>query len=252
MRKSVVFAASVLAFCSAAASTASAQWAPLGGRLTVAVNGAIQPGSQDLDRTTTFTLYDENAEVTTAQKIQGGGVFDIGAAYRIRKNIGLGVSYSFMRSVDPGTITGSLPHPIFFDQPRTFSTITGDLVHKEHVVHVQAIYYIPFVDKVDFSVFAGPSFFTVTQGFARGVTFSEQPPDFRAVTIDTIDTVEVDKSGVGFNIGAEGTYAITRMIGAGAMVRYTRASLDFDLGEGQTAAVKAGNFQLGAGLRLRF
>jgi hypothetical protein len=36
------------------------------------------------------------------------------------------------------------------------------------------------------------------------------------------------------------------------MLRYTRGSVDFDLGDGQSFSLNVGNVQVGAGLRLRF
>lgn len=251
MRKSVYFFAAALTLLGAA--DARAQWGlPVGGRLIVNVNLGVQPASQDVGRTATFTLYDEPAEVSTAQEVSGGALFEVGATWKLRDRWGVGLSYTSLSSDDPATISGSLPHPLFFGQPRTFSQDAGGLDHKEQAIHVQAVWFYPFIDKVDLAFSAGPSFFTVTQGFARGVSFSENPPDFNTVTIDSVDTANLEENAVGFNIGAEATYAITANIGAGVLMRYTRATADFDLGEGQTAEIKAGSFQIGAGLRFRF
>ena len=251
MRKPVLFLAAALVV--ALASDARAQWGqPLGGRLTVSVNGAVQPASQDVTRTTTFDLYGESAEVTTSQEIKGGPLFDVGAMYRVHGNWGVGIAYTAMSSDSAGAISGSLPHPLFFDQPRSFTVDVADLEHEEQALHVNAVYFIPFVDKVDFAVFGGPSFFAVKQGLARGVTFSENPPDFNAITIDTVESAALEESAVGFNVGVDGSYAVTRNIGVGVLLRYTRAAVDLPLAEGVTAEVKAGNFQIGAGVRFRF
>jgi hypothetical protein len=162
------------------------------------------------------------------------------------------VVYTSLKSSDNGTITGSLPHPLFFDRPRTFTTTVENLEHKEKAVHVQAILFIPFVEKVDFAVSVGPSFFTTTQDFARGVLFSENPPSFNSVTIDAVDVATIKESSVGFNLGMDVTYSVTPMIGAGAMLRFTRSSADFSLADGVSTSVDAGGFQIGAGVRLRF
>jgi len=251
MRKSSVAVICVLALISLA-SEAGAQWAPLNGRLVVSINGGVQPVSQDVGRSTTFVLYDESVTVETAQTINSGGLFDVGAALRISGRFGLGVAYSQMQSTGSATISGTLPHPLFFDRPRPLSAPADGLDHREQAVHVQALFLVPFVEKVDFVLSAGPSFFKTHQDFARGVSFSEVPPDFTSVTIDAVDIATYAKNSVGFNVGVDATYMVSRMFGVGAMVRYTRSPVTFELGEGQTAALKSGNIQLGAGLRLRF
>lgn len=217
----------------------------------VNLHGGAQVGSQDADRTSPFTLYDEPATFESRQLINGGGLIDIGGAARLYRNYGVGISYAAFESTNDVQFSGSLPHPLLFDRPRSFNG-TSAADHKERGVHVQALWFIPFTDKIDFTVGVGPSFFTVEQGFVRGITFSENPPDFTSVTIDTTDTATIKESGVGFNVGGNMTYAITRLIGASAMVRYTRGSLTFNLAEGQTADLDAGGFQFGIGIGVRF
>ena len=251
MRKFAVVAASLLALCSTA-TDAAAQFAPLGGRLLVSVNGGAQVGGVDADRTSTFDLYDEPASLQVRQRIKGGGLLDIGAGTKVWGNFGVGVAYTRTKSTNGATIDGSLPHPLFFDQPRAVSASVDGLDHREHQVHLQALWFVPFVENVDFIVSAGPTIFNTRQGFVRGIGFSEIPPSFNAVTVDSIDIATLDKTSVGFNIGLDATYSITSMLGAGALVRYSRGSVDFDLAEGQTASIKAGNFQIAGGLRVRF
>ena len=250
MRKSVLCLASLLAIGSA--TDVNAQWAPLNGRLIVSVNGGLQPGSEDLTNSSAFTLYDEQATIDSAHKIEGGGMWDFGAQFKVRPNYGVGVAYSMLDSTNPATITGSIPHPLFFDQPRTLSASADDLIHKESALHLQAVYFMPFIDKVDIALSAGPTFFSVRQQFARNVSFDKTPPDFNSVTPAGVDVVSLEESGVGFNIGADVSYAFTSTIGAGVLLRYTRGSVDFAVGEGQSAEVKAGSIQFGAGLRIRF
>jgi hypothetical protein len=215
------------------------------------VHLGAQAGSTDLSRSTTFTLYDEPATFETDQSAGGGGLIDIGGAGRLYRNYGIGVSYTQFGSSDDATFSGSLPHPLFFDQPRNFSG-SAAVDHDERAVHIQALWFIPFTEKIDFTVGIGPSFFTVEQGFTRGIEFGENPPDFTSVTIDTIDTVDVEESGVGFNLGGTMTYAITPRIGASALLRYSRGSLTFNLGSGQTVEGHAGGFQIGVGVGVRF
>ncbi|MGB2717128.1 MAG: hypothetical protein WBC51_23300 [Vicinamibacterales bacterium] len=215
-----------------------------------------QVGSEDMSRNSTFTLYDEPATFETAQKADGGFLLDVGGAARLyRDKYGIGLSFASFQSSGDSSFGGSLPHPLLFDQPRNFSG-TASTEHKERAVHIQALWFIPYTDKIDFTVGIGPSFFSVEQGFARSISFSENPPDFTSVTIDSIEIVNIKESGVGFNIGATMSYAITRRygadFGADVMLRYSHGSLKFALGEGQTVEAGAGGFQLGVGIGARF
>jgi opacity protein-like surface antigen len=250
MRKSVL-----LVFAAAAAllpATARAQFSSLEGKVVVSANIGVQVSAQDLERNSTFDLYDEQASVDVFQEITSGAFFDFGGQYKLNRKYGVGLSYGFLSKKGDGTISGSLPHPQFFDQPRQFSSSASDLSRTEHSWHFQAIYYVPFIEKVDFAVSGGPSLFNVKQQLIRNVNFSENPPAYTSVTIDSVDIVEPTDSGWGFNLGVDMTYALTGRLGVGALVRYTYGNVEFNLSDSQTADYKAGGFQIGGGVRYKF
>jgi hypothetical protein len=251
MRKSVILGVcTMLAFT---AAEARAQWTtPLEGRLTVSVNGGGQAGSTDIVRGTTFGLYDEDARVDTSQTVSAGGVFDMGGVYRVGPNWGVGLGFSTSGGSGDATIEGALPHPLFFAQPRAFSTTVPNLDTHERAVHLQAVLFVPFIENVDFTFAAGPSIFRAEQGFSRTVSFTEVPPTFDTVNIDNIEVLNVSASGAGFNLSGDVTYSITEMVGAGLVLRYTRATLDMSLGDGTSVEVRPGGFQALVGVRLRF
>ena len=66
-----------------------------------------------------------------------------------------------------------------------------------------------------------------------------------------VTTATVSDSKVGYNIGAEANYQFTSNVGAGLLLRFTRASVDLDLG-GQATTLNVGDLQFGGGLRFRF
>ena len=221
-------------------------------RCYVSVNFGIQVGDNNLERSSTFDLYDETAEVNINQTINNGAFFEVGGAYKVRPNLGVGLTYGFVTNKGEGTVSGSLPHPQFFDQPRTFSASADDLAHTEQAVHFQAIWFVPFTDKVDFAFSAGPSLFNVKQDLIRGVTFSENPPGFTSVTIDSVEVIQLRDSAWGFNIGGDVTYALTPSIGVGGLIRYSHGTVEFNVSDTQTADVTAGGLQIGAGVRFKF
>ena len=219
-------------------------------------HAGAQLGSSDLSRTSDFTLYDEQATFQSNQKADGGFLLDVGGAGRLyRDKYGIGISFAAFQSSNDSTFTASLPHPLLFDQLRNVNgSATTD--HKERALHVQALWFVPYTDKIDFTVGIGPSFFWVDQGFVRSFSFTETPPDYASVTVDSVDVVDASASAVGFNVGATMTYEIARRyganFGANVMLRYAFGSLTFDLGEGQEAHAHAGGFQFGAGIGVRF
>ena len=262
----------------AGATQATAQTQPAGvpaapGKLTISFNGGFQAGDFDIARSTVFPLYDEEARINVTQSdIGGGGFFDFGANYRLGEwlqlddrfgmgnELGVGIAFTFNSSDGNGVVNGSIPHPLIFEIPRTLSASADGLEHKERGIHLHATWHIPFTDVLDFTVSAGPSFFNISQDFVRGVTFSETPP-FDVVNVEAVELLSLRKNAVGFNIGVDAAYTIysgnlnvlgvTPVIAVGALARYTRGTADFDINENDSASVKAGGFQIGAGVRVR-
>jgi hypothetical protein len=267
MRKCVLLAAILAAFTPAMISAQTSKPTPPAKqaspqspypeppRYFVMFHGGAQVGSQDFSRTVDFNLYDEQARFESSQKAKGGFLYDIGGAARVHPKYGIGLSFAAFQSSGDAAFNGSLPHPLEFDRPRNFNG-SASLDHKEKAVHIQGLWFIPYTDKIDFTVGVGPSFFSVEQSFVRGIMFSENPPDFTSVTIDEVTVVNVKESGIGFNVGATMSYEIGRHFGtdmvADVIMRYSHGSLTFALGEDQTAHAHAGGFQIGAGIGLRF
>lgn len=224
-------------------------------RYFVTFHVGAQVGSQDFSRNVDFNLYEEEAHFESSQKAKGGFLYDIGGAARVHRNYGIGLSFAAFQSSGDATFNGSLPHPLEFDRPRSFDG-SASFDHKERAVHLQGLWFMPYTDKIDFTFGIGPSFFTVEQGFVRGIFFSENPPNFTSITVDGVNAVTVKESAVGFNVGATMSYALGRRFGtdmaADVMLRYSFGSLTFALGEDQTAHAHAGGFQFGAGIGLRF
>jgi hypothetical protein len=234
----LVFGLSTLA-TSAAAQTM--QWTDKG---YVTVNGGVQTGSDTLDTSSTFPLYDETATVTSSQKISGGGFFDIGGAYRVwGKNLLAGVSFSHTSSDADVSLKASIPDPVFFDRPRAVDTTTSGAKHSENALHLDAIWMIPVANKIDVGVFAGPSIFFVNQDAIGTPTVTEPGPTV------TAPLTEVKKTSAGINLGVDVQYVVYKKWAVGGLARYSWGSASIP---GATEKLKLGGFQIGGGLRMRF
>jgi outer membrane protein with beta-barrel domain len=241
--------AGVLALCLCAApGVVSAQTMQFTDKGFVSVNFGAQVGSHDIETSSSFTLYDEPASVTTAQEVKGGGYFEIGGAYRVYKNNLLaGIAFSHTSSDATVAINATVPHPLFFDQPRTVTSSQSGAKHSENVVHLFAIYMIPVAKKLDVGVFGGPSIFSVKQDIVETVTVTETS-NLAQPTI-TAPLTRVSRSTVGVHFGVDVQYLVGNKWGVGGTARYSVASISLP---SATDHLTVGGFQIGAGARLRF
>jgi outer membrane protein with beta-barrel domain len=217
------------------------QWTDKG---YVSISGGIQAGSHSLDTSSTFSLYDENATVSSNQKVKGGGFFDLGGAYRVwGKNLLAGISYSRTSSKSDVAITGAIPDPIVTDSPRTVTTSQSGARHVENAIHLAAIWMMPVADKIDVGVFAGPSIFNINQDAVSNLAVSEPGPTVSA------PLTKVSKTTAGINLGVDVQYMLAKKWGVGGLARYSWGSANIADG-GKKLTV--GGFQIGAGARYRF
>jgi hypothetical protein len=233
-----------LCVCAGAARPVAAQTMQWTDKGFVTVNGGVQVGSHDLTTTQTFDLFDESATVTTSSKVKSGGLFDIGAGYRVWENVAVGLTYSFTSSSSDASITGSIPDPIRFDSPRPISASAGGLGHKENALHFNATWVMPVTDKIDVGFSAGPTIFFVKQDVVSSVPTTEPGPTVGTPVISS-DT----KTTAGLNAGVDVTYLLTKKWGVGGIARYTWGSAKFGSGG---SSLTLGGLQIGGGLRMRF
>jgi hypothetical protein len=240
MNKMTTVAALIAGFTLAGSSTASAQ-APSPSSVFVDVNGGAQTQTQTLNTSTSFPLYGETAIINAAQAIDGGGLFDFGAGYRITRAFGIGVGFSFFSKTGEGNLAASIPDPLVLNRPRAVTASATGLKHREIGTHVMAVWFLPIDDKLDVTLFAGPSFIRLTQDVISGsVPAGTQ-------TLNTANQTE-KANATGANVGASVNYMFAPQYGIGIFLRYAGASTDLP----SATDVKVGGFQVGGGLRLRF
>ncbi len=203
-----------------------------------------QAGSHTLDTSTTFDLYEEQGTVSSTQKAGGGGFFDVSGGYKFRRNLLGGVGYSWSGSKDDAAITALVPDPVVTDHPRTVNATASGMRHRENVIHLFAAYMIPYTEKIDFGISAGPAIYMVSQDLPTGVTVTEPGP-----TVNQVNTQNSDKTSVGFDLGVDVTYLMSKRWGIGGLMRYSWGSVK---PTGATDSLTVGGFQIGAGVRFRF
>ena len=112
-------------------------------------------------------------------------------------------------------LPAQIPHPRCRRPVRAAPRPSADgLAHTENAVHMQVFYRFAATPKLDVSVGLGPTFFSVKQDLIDTVDVAEPGPDHHATS------AEVSDSPVGFNVGADATYMINELFGAGVLLRY--------------------------------
>lgn len=225
------------------ACPSSAQTPPPTKNLFVDVNFGAQPASQIFEIASTPVVYGENAIVSSTQGVDGSALIDLTVGYRVWGNVSVALALTTtVATQGEASVTGAIPHPIFFDRRVESTTGVTDLEHKERSAHLSVMWTSPITDKIDGSVMAGPTYIKVFQALVTGVQVTTGTQNFTPVSDQTTATV------TGFHFGGEVTYLLTRNVGIGGMLRYVAAKVDL----GPVLDVKAGGFQYGGGLRLRF
>jgi hypothetical protein len=253
------YAVVIVIACGVFASTArqaSAQGATWSDRGFINIGWGVESGSSAMSDSRTSSIYEETATVTSASTFTSGSLFDVGVGLRIIRNLTVGVSYHQEQNDTEGTLSGSVPSPIFFNRPRTVNeTVTG-LDRKEKAVHLQFGWVVPLSEKFDVLVSGGPSFFRIEQDVVANVTFGEQGGAFTTVVASPSEATR-KQSQTGFNVGADATYILWQndsiRLGAGGFVRFTKADMEIEMLNGGTPQpTEVGGMQFGFGARLRF
>jgi hypothetical protein len=218
----------------------------------VAVSGIFQPGTHDFTEMREFSYFREPATTTSDYAVERGGGFDMVAFVRVWRRLGVGAGVSSIARTSDANISARYPHPFFFSQARTASTTVGDLGRAEAGVHLSAAWLLPSTGRFGGVLYAGPTFFRITQDVVETLSVTETYP-YDTVTIATGGSpAELSERAVGFHVGADVAWYFSKRVGLGALARYAAATTSVAIGTGNTFDLEAGGFQAGLGLRVRF
>jgi len=241
--------AALVAVALGAAAPASAQtWSE---RVHVSVNAAFQATTNDFSDRFEFEKDLETGSTDADYRVKGGVLFDAGGGVRLWKSIGAGVAVSRFTRDDSATTETRSPHPFFLDQFRTVSGEAAGLARTETAVHVQAMYFLNPSGPLRIVLSGGPTFVKVEQDLITEVRLTEAYP-YDTAEYASVQTTTIKKSKPAFNVGADVMWMLTRSVGVGGIVRFSRASIDLDAPGSRRVSVDAGGVYAGGGLRLLF
>ena len=242
---SALLATVAIALC---AGVASAQ-PPRRGFVTV--GGGVHTGGQSLSERREFEVNQETARYDATHPFTSGVLVDAGFGMHIWKGLGAGVSVSHFSSSTRATVEARIPHPFQFGTPREFNGESAGAQRNETGVHVQVQYHLPMRGRFRAMVFGGPSYLMAEQDLVSGVRYSEAYP-YDSASFASADLTRASGSAMGFNTGVDAVWMFTKSFGTGALLRFTRASLELDASAGRVVNMDAGGVHAVVGARVQF
>lgn len=243
MTKTIAAALLTAGFLTIDAVPARAQAAPPSKNIFLDVNFGAQPSSGTFTTSAAPIVYGETAPMTSIQTYSGATLLDISGGYRVWHSLSIGLAFTTtFPSKGDAAVTVGVPSPVFFDRRVTVNQAVADLERKEQAVHLMFMWTSPVSDKVDASIFGGPSYFKLYQDLVQGFNVVQ------GTQTGTATTEQQTATSLGFNVGGDMTYLINPKLGVGGLVRYVKGTMDLPA----VLDVKVGGIQIGGGLRVRF
>jgi len=210
-----------------AAPSAPAATSALDG-LWIAVGGAFQDSHEEFGTRLTLTRFFEPGIVDGEYKTRGGPMLDVSAGLPLRR-WGLRVEGggSIFTKAHHGVIRGSIPHPLYFGQPRQSELEIGGLAHRELALRAELAWTRALWSNWEVSVSAGPAAIRVQQRLVGEVDTVETSYPFDAVNLVA---ATVDEAGWGIGgTGAVGvTWFVSGRLALGVTGRFTRATVGLE------------------------
>jgi hypothetical protein len=144
----------------------------------------------------------------------------------------------------------TVPHPFFFNQPRTANGAVSGLSRREAAIHADALVGVPLARTLALDLFGGPTFLFVTQSVVTPEYAEAYPYD----SIEAISPARHDqgRSGIGFNAGADLSVRVASRIGVDVVARYVHGSVSLSTADGAQFSMRDAAVRVGAGVRIRF
>lgn len=220
-------------------------------RFHIGVGGGITLGSIGWSATSTWEVAQETAELTADYDSGIGPAFEGLLGVRFTPRFGFRATFGWSRRDTEATLTGSLPHPFFFDRPRTVSGQVSGLEYTQLASNLD-LEWRPLVGRVSVAVFGGVALVRVEADFVERIEFDEQYPYDEATFRNAVTQGSRSDAVVGWSAGASVSHALGSRVTIGLEARYTRANLELVLPGGAVAPINAGGLQLIAGLGVGF
>ena len=216
-------------------------------RIEVGLAFAQTLGSSTFSGTQTVRDYAEDGTLKSSYDVGGapGGAFDL--QYNLKKTFGVRAGFQTFSRKSTGTFDAQIPHPFFFNKPRSLSGTQSDLGFSESAFSLTLVYRAGS-GKWKVNVEGGPAFFSVDATVADRVNYGDVYP-YDVVTFSGVSSSKKKVSPVGFAVGVEVGRQVSNAVAVVVQGRLSQGTGDLDV-NGQKMSVKAGGGQVRVGLRI--
>lgn len=219
-------------------------------RVRILAGAAFDVSSIGFSQSRDFQQYAETGHLESQYSAKSGVGGELGLHFRFAKHFGVMLSGSSVSRDSSVSVSASVPHPFFLNQPRSASGEKSGLGYKETAVRLDLVYAFRS-GPVEIFLFAGPALVKVEADLVSNVAYHDVYP-YDEVSISTINVAKVSDNPVGFSGGGGLDWRISTHFGLGAAGRFTSATAKLAPSDGPTIDVDAGGFQATAGIRVFF
>jgi opacity protein-like surface antigen len=219
-------------------------------RVRVLAGVAFDVSSIDFSQSSDFQQYAETGHLESQYTTKSGVGGELGVHFRFTKHLGAMLSGSSVSRDSSVSVSATVPHPFFLNQPRSATGDKTGLKYKETTARLDLVYAFRS-GPVEIFLFAGPALVKVETDLVSNVTYRDVYP-YDEVAVSTIDVAKVSDNPVGFSGGGGLDWRISDRFGLGAAGRFTSANAKLAPPDGPTIDVDAGGFQATVGIRVFF
>lgn len=238
----------LLALCSAAVPPAQAQQAD---RVTVGIDFTGAMVWPSAEQAVSFDLNAEQGDFRARRSPATTAGATVHADATLWRRMTLGGAVSYESGGVETAIDARLPHPFFFNRPRSVAGTVDDMTQNALGLAIRVGWQIPMTHRFDLHVMGGPLWVRLDSPVVTAVRFVETLP-FNTASFTGADTASGVGWGTGLTVGANVGWRWRRHLGFESGMTFRHVSVDVTATTDRRVMVDAGRLRAHAGVRLSY
>lgn len=217
----------------------------------LAVGGGYRVTDASFTGSATKQIHAELGAYSTRYDVKPGIALDVSAGFALWRSFGIKLGLSTYQATTPGSFQAQIPHPFFFNRPRSVSGQASALQRRETALDLHVAGIFAPSRRVTVMVGAGPTFFSIKQDFVTDFTYGESYP-YDTATFRSVSTKAETESRMGFGAGATVGVFLTKVVGIAAAAQFAATEIQFPAAGDTPTDLKLGGFRGIVGFAARF